>query len=134
MSDKHDNLFCNLNSLQILNFPELLGRIDNDLEFVDQLFTGFLDIFPSTVNDLYNAMNSYEPDKVASTAHRLKGEARNLSAERLKEILQMIEDSGRSGNLTGIEIFMEPLKKNCEDLIDYLKNQEWKKVESKRPS
>lgn len=134
ISDKHKKLFLYFNSLQTLNFPELLDRIDNDIEFVDQLFEGFLNIFPTVANDLYKALDNNEPEKVASIAHRLKGEARNLSAERLKEILQIIEDSGRSGNLTGIEIYIEPLKKTCEDLMSYLKNQEWKKVDSKRPA
>ena len=126
-----DNSFdlhsLDLDSLQVLNFPDLLNRLDNDIEFVEQLLTGFLVVFPNGIADLLNAMGSGDAAMISSVGHRIKGEARNLSADRLKVLLQKVEEMGRSGNITGIENFLEPVKKQCADLMSYLTNQEWKK-------
>ena len=122
-----DLLSLDLDSLQVLNFPDLLNRLDNDIEFVEQLLTGFLAIFPDGIADLLNAMGSGDALMISSVGHRIKGEARNLSADRLKVLLQKVEDMGRSGNIIGIENFLEPVKKQCADLMSYLMNQEWKK-------
>jgi signal transduction histidine kinase/CheY-like chemotaxis protein len=122
-----DLLSLDLDSLQVLNFPDLLNRLDNDIEFVEQLLTGFLAVFPDGIADLLNAMGSGDASMISSVGHRIKGEARNLSADRLKVLLQKVEDMGRSGNITGIENFLEPVKKQCADLMSYLMNQEWKK-------
>jgi PAS domain S-box-containing protein len=125
--DPQEILLSDLYSMQILDYPELLSRLDNDVEFVDELLTGFSSTFAGASEELFTAMLSDKAGLISVIAHRIKGEARNLCADRIKTLLQGIEQIGRSGNLTGIENFLAPIKTHSADLKNYLMNQEWKK-------
>lgn len=78
------------------NISEKLG---NDL--VKEVLEIFLAQTPGIIKDLAEAVASANYELVGSTAHKLKGGARNIGAMRVAQICELIEDDpARTGSVT----------------------------------
>ena len=80
----------------MIDFPELLARVENDREFMRDLLLIFKEEFPRHLQALRDAVNSLDGEKVATEAHTLKGMLSNLAATPAADAAARLEQLGRS--------------------------------------
>jgi HPt (histidine-containing phosphotransfer) domain-containing protein len=66
---------------ELLNMPDLLARIDDDRELLQELFQLFRVEFPRLQVELQEALATKNMQQTVKTAHMLKGMLANLSFE-----------------------------------------------------
>jgi CheY-like chemotaxis protein len=80
----------------MIDFTELLARLENDRELMRELLLIFKEEFPRHLQALRVAVDSSDGDKVASEAHALKGMLSNLAAGPAAGVAARLEQLGRS--------------------------------------
>jgi HPt (histidine-containing phosphotransfer) domain-containing protein len=81
-----------------VNVPELLLRVENDLDLLDELIVIFNEEFPPLLQVLRAAIAREDLKKVEVTSHSLKGMLSGLSVTRASEIASRLEQAAREGN------------------------------------
>ncbi len=77
----------------------LIDRCMGKLELAERLVKILAEGLPSDLINLQSAMDSGDIAKVASLAHRMKGTAANMCAERLSNAAANLERAARSSDL-----------------------------------
>ncbi len=83
-------------STAIIDFAELLARVENDRELMRDLLLIFKEEFPRHLQALRLAVDSLDAEKVAAEAHALKGTLCNLAAGQAAGAAARLEQLGRS--------------------------------------
>ncbi|HEY1805127.1 MAG TPA: Hpt domain-containing protein [Terracidiphilus sp.] len=86
-----------------VNMPELLARVENDRELLEDLLMLFREDFPLLRDDLHAAVGAGNPAEVQKVAHTLKGMLANLSINRAAQLAADIEAAARAGETLGIQ-------------------------------
>jgi two-component system, sensor histidine kinase and response regulator len=89
--------------LNLVNMPDLLDRVDNDREFIQELFQLFRVEFPRLQIELQEAVSSKHMWQTARTAHTLKGMLANLSIEQAAAAVETLESTAAQGDQPGTE-------------------------------
>jgi HPt (histidine-containing phosphotransfer) domain-containing protein len=89
--------------LELLNMPDLLARIDNDRELLQELFQLFRIEFPRLHIELQEAVSSKNMRQTAKTAHMLKGMLANLSFEGATTAVETLEHTAATEDQPGTE-------------------------------
>ncbi|HOF34017.1 MAG TPA: ATP-binding protein [Spirochaetota bacterium] len=77
---------------------------------VTSVFDGFKNsTLPQYINEIKNALNPLERDKLMRAAHKLKGASSSLLLENLASISSLLEESSKSGNPEEIRTHAEKL-------------------------
>jgi len=79
----------------ILDFAELLARVENDRELMADLISVFKAEIPKHLDSLRHATDSADCQKVASLAHTLKGMISNLAAHQAASAASQLEQFAR---------------------------------------
>ncbi len=80
----------------IIDFAELLSRVENDRELMRELLLIFKEAFPGHLQALRLAVDSSDGERVAAEAHALKGMLSNLAASPATDAAARLEQLGRS--------------------------------------
>jgi CheY-like chemotaxis protein/HPt (histidine-containing phosphotransfer) domain-containing protein len=99
---------------------ELLARVDNDRELLQELLMIFKEEFPRHLQALREAVDSSNGDRVASTAHALKGMLLNLAAHHAAASVSRLEQLGRSGDLPACQKAFAAFEKDATILLPQL--------------
>ena len=99
---------------------ELLARVDNDRELLQELLQIFKEEFPRHLLALRQAVDSSNGDRVASTAHALKGMLLNLAANHAAASVSRLEQLGRSGDLPACQEAFAVFEKDATILLPQL--------------
>ena len=83
------------------------NRIRNNQDIASKLIDLFKEDMPKLVAQLDFALTEKEVDKVKALAHKLKGSARNIGANRLGTVAEQIENS------------LNKLEKQDSDVVDF---------------
>ena len=78
---------------------ELLDRVGDDEELVDDLIELYLEDYPSKIEDIKNNLSSGDGAAVSAAAHGIKGSSANLSFNSVAEFAKQIEFAGKENNL-----------------------------------
>jgi HPt (histidine-containing phosphotransfer) domain-containing protein len=89
--------------LNLVNMPDLLDRVDNDCELLQELFQLFRVEFPRLQIELQEAVSSKDMLQTARTAHMLKGMLANLSLEGAAASVETLENMAALGDQPGTE-------------------------------
>jgi HPt (histidine-containing phosphotransfer) domain-containing protein len=81
----------------LIDFAELLARVENDRELMRDLLLIFKEEFPRYHQALHDAVASLDAKRVASEAHTLKGMLSNLAAREVAGAAASLEELGRNG-------------------------------------
>ena len=81
----------------LIDFGELLSRVENDRELMRDLLLIFKEEFPRHHQALREAVESMDAQQVASEAHTLKGMLSNLAAHEVAGAAARLEQLGRNG-------------------------------------
>jgi len=80
----------------IIDFSELLARVENDRELMRDLLLIFKEEFPQHLQALRDAVDSRDGERVAAGAHALKGTLSNLAAGPAAGAAARLEQLGRN--------------------------------------
>jgi signal transduction histidine kinase/CheY-like chemotaxis protein/HPt (histidine-containing phosphotransfer) domain-containing protein len=122
----------------VVDFDSLLQRCLGNRELPKKLLTKFHARLPAELTQIASAVAAGDCSLVSSLAHRLKGAAANLSAERMCEAAAELESLGRRGDLTGADVWVAKLAaEGSRFLRDVLrlaaeKTAEWQKADVER--
>jgi two-component system sensor histidine kinase/response regulator len=78
----------------LIDFAELLSRVENDRELMRDLLSIFKEEFPRRRQALREAVESLDAKQVASEAHALKGMLSNLAAREAAGAAARLEQLG----------------------------------------
>ena len=92
-----------LSLLSFVNMSDLMDRVDNDRELLQELFELLRAEFPRLQIELQEATSSKNMWQVAKTAHTLKGMLANLSIERAAAAVETLENMAAEGDHPGAE-------------------------------
>ena len=86
---------------EILHWPGLMERLDDDMELFDRVLMLFQRDYPGLLEEMGAGIADADAERMARAAHTLKGMAANLEAKAATEIAQKLEGMGRAGELSG---------------------------------
>lgn len=87
----------------IVNFPELLVRVDHDRELLRDLINIFREEFPNLVEDLRQAIATNNFKQVTTASHTLKGMLANLAVTRATAAAAEIEQKVHTTDIAAIQ-------------------------------
>ncbi len=87
-------------SSTLIDFAELLARVENDRELMRDLLLIFKEEFPHHFQALRLAVDSSDSEKVAAEAHTLKGMLSNLAAGSAAASAARLEQLGRGRDVS----------------------------------
>ena len=80
-----------------VNLPELLDRVENDRELLEELIVLFHEDLPESRAALQTAIDGGDLREIERAAHRLKGMLANLSAKHIAALAAEIESAASAG-------------------------------------
>jgi len=105
----------NLNS-PVFDYDEFLHRIDGDVELLKEVITIFLEDTPGLLANLYVSIRSCDANAVERAVHTLKGAAANISAKRLQQLSQQVQQMLKKNDVMHLLAFIEDFEENYEKL------------------
>ena len=94
------------------NKAQLWERFGHDDDMIQEILSSFFQETPDLLTDLADAVKKQDIQSVTACAHALKGSAANVNADRLKDIVQGLEQDAANKDRTTLqkrydEIFKE---------------------------
>jgi PAS domain S-box-containing protein len=103
-----------------LDLALALERLDNDRELLCDVIGIFATECPKSVAQLEAALQAGDSEKVYQLAHRFKGSAGSLAAQRAMSLGSALEAAGRSGDLDKARRIFTQLKEEIDRLMPQL--------------
>jgi two-component system sensor histidine kinase/response regulator len=103
-----------------VNLPDLLLRVENDLDLLGELVDIFKEEFPRLLKSLQEAVASKDMKTTEATSHALKGMLSGLSATRAAAIASQIEQMSRDGKSSGLTDSLNVLEHEVANLLPEL--------------
>ncbi|MFT6908520.1 MAG: HPt (histidine-containing phosphotransfer) domain-containing protein [Oleiphilaceae bacterium] len=100
---------------------ELLKRVINNHDLVKTLLTIFIEDMPEILNNLIQAAEDNNYDKVVLEAHNLKGSSYNLTVNKIGDLAKEIEKCGKEKDLDQVNALLPKLVEQLELTIDHFK-------------
>jgi two-component system, sensor histidine kinase and response regulator len=85
-----------------VNLPELLLRVENDLDLLGELIGIFKEEFPFLMQSLQEYIARGDMKNVEMTSHALKGMLSGLSVTRAAALAAQLEGMAREGKSSGL--------------------------------
>ena len=85
--------------LPIFDEPELLDRLGDDLELLDEVVGVFLEDAPVRMQAIADAVLHASATELRAAAHAIKGAAASLGAARLAESAHQLEQRAAAGQM-----------------------------------
>jgi two-component system sensor histidine kinase/response regulator len=80
----------------VISFTDLLSRVDDDREFMNELLALFSDELPPLMRTLEEAVCQVDLKQVETSAHTVAGMLANLSATQAQSSAAALEQLGRN--------------------------------------
>ena len=103
-----------------LNLETALPRFSHDREIFVEVLTEFVGRLPGDMQRLAAAMQNHDSSLLWQEAHRLKGAAASLSADRLCAAAQQLEMQSREGDLSQAPALIAAAQAEVPRLQDFL--------------
>ncbi|MCK4728002.1 MAG: Hpt domain-containing protein [Desulfobacterales bacterium] len=94
----------------------LLGRLGGDEELFDEVISVFMKDAPVQLEQLRQALNDNDAERVRQQAHRIKGASANIGAQALSDLAFEIETAGKDAKLDVVLPLVGKLKEDFEKL------------------
>jgi two-component system, sensor histidine kinase and response regulator len=104
----------------IIDFTELLARVENDRELMRDLLQIFKEEFPRHLQALRDAVNSLDDQKVAAEAHTLKGMLSNRAAGPAAGAAARLEQLARSREVAEFQAACTSFESISKELLLHL--------------
>jgi HPt (histidine-containing phosphotransfer) domain-containing protein len=104
----------------VWNISELLVRVDNDQELVQELLSIFKEDFPQHFCALEEAVAAGNLKNVGALSHTLKGMFANLASVRAAAAAARLEQMARAEEKVSLKEALESLKSEIANLLPVL--------------
>ena len=84
---------------EVFDRSVLLGRLGGDEELFDEVISVFMKDAPVQLEQLRQALNDNDAERVRRQAHRIKGASANIGAQALSDLAFEIETAGKDAKL-----------------------------------
>jgi len=98
----------------VLDLQELCDRCLGNLDLVERVLDKFDQRLPGELAELEHVLKTGDAAKVTLVAHRIKGNASNISASGLQEAAAEIEDLSRAGRVADIPARLPKLREQWQ--------------------
>jgi CheY-like chemotaxis protein/HPt (histidine-containing phosphotransfer) domain-containing protein len=105
----------------VFDAPAFGHRLMDDLSLQQQVATNFIADMPGQLANLQQAAASQDAEVIAALAHKIKGAAANMAAERMREIALELELAAKYGEISKAEEQAQALYDAFEQLTEVLK-------------
>ena len=105
------------NPIPIIDFAELLARVENDRELMRDLLLIFKEEFPRHLQALRLAVDSSDAEEVAAEAHTLKGMLANLAAGPAAGSAARLEQLGHSRKVSEFREACDSFENMSKELL-----------------
>ncbi len=99
---------------------ELLARVDNDRELLQDLLRIFKEEFPKQLQALREAVRFADGERVAAAAHTMKGMLSNLAAIQSAASAERLERLGRNAEKQGFPEALAAFERDATRLLPQL--------------
>jgi HPt (histidine-containing phosphotransfer) domain-containing protein len=79
-------------SLPVFDYDDFLERMDGDMDLLKEVVEIFLEDAPNLVSALRLAVRNGNAEAMERAAHTLKGAAANISAKRLQQLSNIMQE------------------------------------------
>ena len=100
-----------------MNMEELLKRVEQDRDLLNELLSIFVDEFPRKLEELRDAAAAQNLSRVTVTSHGLKGMLSNLAIARAASCAAQIEQLARDGQGASLRDAIHELEQEVEGLL-----------------
>jgi len=105
---------------------EIIQKIyDDDEEILKETLKIFFEDAPETIEHLAEAIKTKDCENVKMYAHKLKGLARHVAANKITDMLFDLETKGREKRLDGSEALFADIQIEFDKLITFLSRPDW---------
>jgi two-component system, sensor histidine kinase and response regulator len=111
-----------------LKLEEALERVMGDGPLIKRLIGEFLDGFGADIAQIREALNTGAAQELSRKAHRLKGAAGSLSMVPMAKIAFLLEQQGKSGDLSEAAEHIRQLEVEGERVKAYFSAFDWTRV------
>ncbi|MBF0496829.1 MAG: response regulator, partial [Deltaproteobacteria bacterium] len=106
---------------KVFDRNSFMERCVNNMELAIELITGFCDNYSKYIDDIHDAIDSGNHEKLHHSAHFLKGTTSMFSAQRTVELARELELMGKNGQMEKAEEVFDQLVKEMELVVMELK-------------
>jgi two-component system sensor histidine kinase/response regulator len=103
-----------------VNLTELLTRVENDHELLDELIEIFKEEFPRILLSLQKSIACGNMKDVEAASHAMKGMLSGLSVTRAASIASRLEQLARDGKTSELTEVLALLEREVNDLLPEL--------------
>jgi CheY-like chemotaxis protein/HPt (histidine-containing phosphotransfer) domain-containing protein len=112
-------------SADMLNWPELTRRMDNDEDFIRDVIEAWRTNNPSSMVALAKAVKEGNTADIISWAHVMNSSASVISAHALAHAAFLLETAGREGQLGNTEMLLADMQAEFDKLEAFLSQSDW---------
>ncbi len=105
---------------EILDYQEVMERVENDRELLIELIEIFLDDCPPKIRKIREAAAGGDYTQMSDMAHSLKGSSGNLAAKKMSSLFLQIEQKGKSQDASGVDDILGDAEALLQELRGYL--------------
>ncbi len=106
----------------IFDFEDLLLQFDNEVTFVEELVTAYLEqSTPEILGRIRQAIQENDPELLEKAAHRLKGASGVVGAAQVYATASILEQMGSDRKLEGTREMLRSLEQQAAELEKYIK-------------
>jgi two-component system sensor histidine kinase/response regulator len=99
---------------------ELLARVENDCDLLNDLLKIFKEEFPRQLLSLHKAVKAADGTRVAAAAHTMRGMLSNLAATRAAATAARLEQLARQGETSAFEEAFAAFESDVRELLPQL--------------
>ncbi|HDR05859.1 MAG TPA: Hpt domain-containing protein [Candidatus Marinimicrobia bacterium] len=104
---------------QIFDRDELMERIGNDEELMEQLIELFLEDYPTRVAEIEAGFSEGNSEKTRKAAHTLKGMSGNLAFHQVYHTAKKMEDYASEKKMEEAEKLHNQLQKEIARVLEH---------------
>jgi HPt (histidine-containing phosphotransfer) domain-containing protein len=105
---------------EILDTDDLADRIGGDQEIVVEILGVFRESCDDSMDEIRQALDAGDPERIERSAHALKGALGNISARAGHRAALKVEKLGESGDVEGARQAFAELERRIEELEQVL--------------
>ena len=103
-------------SLPVFDYDDFLERMDGDMDLLKEVIEIFLDDSPNLLAALRLALRSRDAAAMEKAAHTLKGAAANISAKRLQQLSNIMQEMIKKDHIAHLERLFGDIETHYEVL------------------
>lgn len=117
-----------MDTKEIFNPEQVLKILDGDVEVLREITGVFIDTCVGDMEALRQAITAGQSEQVQQEAHKLKGAAANIGAERVRALALEMEQTARQADWEGLRRVFDTLQGELEQFQHLLSRYAWESL------